>query len=330
MASERRYFCAFAVLLGGPLVAGACSFNPSTIANSGDGGVADLMDADRPDASLSTGACLEAPYELRPGSTQRYFLQTMKMDYDHAQATCMEAGATLVVINDLDENKYIRDLGGVNPWMDPWIGFNDMDFEGEENYAWVTGDSFNFTHWNDGEPNDINGEDCATLEDGGWDDRPCGDLRESVCECEPERLVAPAPDCMTNEAYVSKYESRRYRLETMAANYKDAMASCVADGAHLVVISDERENQFVESLSPDASKWIGLNDAATENSFAWVTGSVCTFDKWAGLQPDDNLGNEDCVEMYSDTFWNDATCTLEKQFVCECDPTYRAPSVGLF
>jgi hypothetical protein len=248
------------------------------------------------------------------------------MDYDTAQSSCREAGATLAVVNDLEEHLYLRGLGGGSPWM----GFNDMEYEGTENFAWVTGDSFVFTHWNGGEPNDNGGEDCATLEDGGWNDRPCGDLRQSVCECEPERLVAPAADCRTNESYSASYQSRLYRLETTPTNYKNATESCAADGAHLVVLSDERENQFVHDLSPGASKWIGYSDLSAEGMYAWETGSVSEFTKWAGQQPDDNLGAEDCIEMYPDTYWNDATCTLEKEFVCECDPDYRARSVGLF
>jgi hypothetical protein len=270
---------------------------------------------------------LEAPYALRPGSTQRYFWQETLMDYDDAQASCREAGATLVVVNDLDEHDYIRSLGGTNPW----IGYNDMDFEGAANYQWVTGDSFGFTHWQGGEPNNSGNEDCAVAQQGGWDDKRCSNLRASVCECESERLVAPAPACMSNESYASKYESRRYRLETTPTNYKNARESCAADGAHLVVISDENENQFVESLSPNASKWIGLDDSAIENTFQWVTGSKCDFKKWSGGQPDDDMGAEDCIEMYSDTFWNDAPCNLDKEFVCECDPNHKAePALGLF
>ena len=43
--------------------------------------------------------------------------------------------------------------------------------------------------------------------------------------------------------------------------------------------------------------WIGLNDAASEGTFAWVSGEPVTYTNWAPGEPN-NAGGEDYVHVY--------------------------------
>jgi hypothetical protein len=67
-------------------------------------------------------------------------------------------GGHLAIINDLDENEFIRfnvlGLNGVD--RRGWIGF--LDPNGDGNFVWIDGEPVTFTHWNAGEPNNIGTE----------------------------------------------------------------------------------------------------------------------------------------------------------------------------
>jgi hypothetical protein len=92
-----------------------------------------------------------------------------------------------------------------------------------------------------------------------------------------------------------------YRLST--ASWTDGEASATRMlGGHLVTIDDADENDFVQAAFADAPGsgrvWLGLSDAAAENSFAWVDGSPVAYTKWDPGEPN-NAGEEDYVAMYS-------------------------------
>jgi len=64
--------------------------------------------------------------------------------------------------------------------------------------------------------------------------------------------------------------------------------------------------------------YIGLNDIKIEGSFVWDDGTSINsgFSSWDCGQPYDN-GNEDCVEIYREHTWNDASCYNQHIVWCE-------------
>ena len=53
-----------------------------------------------------------------------------------------------------------------------YLGGNDKETEG--NWVWEDESEFEFTNWGDGEPSDIDGEDCLMIiPDGDWKDIDC-------------------------------------------------------------------------------------------------------------------------------------------------------------
>jgi hypothetical protein len=94
------------------------------------------------------------------------------LDWEEAQAYCVSQGAALVKIDNADENNEVAQL--VNEEGSTWIGANDRDTEGD--FRWtdgsqVTGEN---AHWQDGQPNDADGEDCAVLHSSAdWNDVDC-------------------------------------------------------------------------------------------------------------------------------------------------------------
>jgi hypothetical protein len=63
---------------------------------------------------------------------------------------------------------------------------------------------------------------------------------------------------------------------------------------HLVSIHSAAENTYVNSLFTTASSyWIGLYDAAVDDTFAWIDGSSFDYSNWASGQPAFTTGTVD-------------------------------------
>jgi len=81
-----------------------------------------------------------------------------------SEAEARGLGGHLVTINDAAENQWVLNtffpLTGV-PYASLWIGLNDAANEGQ--FVWANGEPVTFTYWYPGEPNNLGGEDYATI-----------------------------------------------------------------------------------------------------------------------------------------------------------------------
>ena len=95
-----------------------------------------------------------------------------------SEAEAVGLGGQLVTINDAAENQWVLNtffpLTGV-PYASLWIGLNDAANEGQ--FVWASGEPVTFTYWYPGEPNNLGGEDYATIRHpsespptGSWND----------------------------------------------------------------------------------------------------------------------------------------------------------------
>ena len=336
LAMDVKRLCIGMGLVALPMITAGCQFDESVssgLSDSNDGGPSVTRrdsGSQRADAGASVDAgpmdaqppaCLMDPtYVERDGSDHRYRFEGSGLHYDQAQASCAATGGHLVVIDDEDENVFVASLGGA-----PWIGLNDLAVE--NSFSWVTGVVPSYSNWSNGEPNDSGDhEDCALTTGGNWNDGECSNLREFVCECDPARVAPPPPTCMMSPAYSQIHQGRRYRSEAAATNYMAAQTSCNAEGGHLVVVTDDTENDYVRNMISE-NAWIGYSDTDVEGSFVWATGTANLFIHWGGGQPD-NSGDEDCVETNTNGDWNDLPCSRDRDFVCECDPVVVTDSFG--
>jgi hypothetical protein len=102
--------------------------------------------------------------------------------YADAELACVGLGLHLATIDDEAENVWVSDVAysvAADWW---WIGFDDLDAEGD--FGWTSGAPVTFTSWGGGQPDNSYDEDCATLLFSGydWNDLTCGAALPFVCE----------------------------------------------------------------------------------------------------------------------------------------------------
>lgn len=120
-----------------------------------------------------------------------YLFCTEHRDYDGARAFCTERGYDLVVIDDADENAFVRAEQG-SRGNDFLLGLDDRAEERtfvwvDGRVAWRDGTTVTYANWRGSQPDDFFGEDCVEMQASGqWNDVDCGDARRHVCE-------SPAP-----------------------------------------------------------------------------------------------------------------------------------------
>ncbi|XP_026212317.1 CD209 antigen-like protein E [Anabas testudineus] len=110
-----------------------------------------------------------------------------------ARDFCKMHGGDLAVIDSKDkENATVKILLNNEDLSKPlngfWIGLRDFHEEGT--WKWLDGTVLVEGYWNDGEPNDVNDEDCAAVYARenffkAWNDVRCGATMKWICEKAP-------------------------------------------------------------------------------------------------------------------------------------------------
>jgi hypothetical protein len=95
-----------------------------------------------------------------------YYRSTGTAFWLNAKANCEAMGGYLVTVTSAAENNFIFGL-----WPSGWIGLTDEVNEGV--WRWVTGETYSYTSWNPGEPNNAGNEDYVQFVGSGrWNDLP--------------------------------------------------------------------------------------------------------------------------------------------------------------
>jgi hypothetical protein len=93
-----------------------------------------------------------------------YYRSTGTANWTTAKSNCVAMGGYLVTVTSSGENSFLFNL-----WPSGWIGLTDEVTEGT--WKWVTGETFSYTNWNSGEPNNSGNEDYIQFVSGGkWND----------------------------------------------------------------------------------------------------------------------------------------------------------------
>ncbi len=158
----------------------------------------------------------------------------------------------------------------------------------------------------EGQPVDTCAPGAPTAEACNGVDDDCNAQVDEACPC-PVRV----------------YGGHAYEFCTQVGKWTVARDACAAHGGyHLVIVTDDAENQWVTATAATFSGdpwWLGASDRDKEGTFVWVDGSPVGFAPWDNGEPNDQWWSEDCVGLLIDQGgdWNDEDCDSFSNFVCE-------------
>ena len=141
---------------------------------------------------------------LQTGSTVYICLYNTLKNHANSQDYAQQNGGNLVSIHCDEQNNQIHSEFGGNKF---WIGVNDLANEGT--FVNNDGTPFDYNNWRDGEPNNVNGEDCVITGDNWgkeWIDTGCGGLNNRYFGM---ILVPNTVSGLTCVEYVGKLENQR-------------------------------------------------------------------------------------------------------------------------
>jgi len=107
-----------------------------------------------------------------------YYRSTGSAVWTTARTNCSNMGGHLVTITTSGEQNFLYAL-----WPSGWIGLTDEVTEGT--WRWVTGETYSYSNWNNGEPNNSGNEDYVQfVSNGKWNDLNNGSSLPYVLEFE--------------------------------------------------------------------------------------------------------------------------------------------------
>jgi hypothetical protein len=147
----------------------------------------------------------------------------------------------------------------------------------------------------------------------------------------PADTGAPAPDGAASDGGASSeivltgrtgdcqlftWRQRAHALCTSPLPWQAARQRCQGLGLDLAILDSQEIEVAIREVVTIGDVWIGLSDLATEGTFVWVDGRPLVYRNWMPNEPNDALGQEDCVYARSGQGWNDADCDVPRSYLC--------------
>ena len=180
------------------------------------------------------------------------------MNYSQAEKFCEQAGGHLATLTSWRENLAVQSILDDASYDEYWLGASDEEWEGS--WKWTTGEAFDWTNWDDSQPDNYNGdEDFLTIYSyyGSWNDRSTDEEDIGfVLEIDPVSEGSPSGEY-------------------------DLLSDLVASGSHNCDIWKQLEdpygNKHFASVVLDASEngWVKYELDGNYNLFT-ATLSTCT------------------------------------------------------
>ena len=140
-------------------------------------------------------------------------------------------------------------------------------------------------------PEDLMHEAVFTFEDP---------LLPDVPENAPRRFQAGGGLDVQNVWVVNPANGHAYK-KIRFSGVKDVIEQAAKEGAYLVAINDEAEQQWLERVFSPMRTLIGLSDIEEEGQWQWHSEEPVTYTNWAKYEPQDtDKGDEDYVIMMGD------------------------------
>ena len=217
------------------------------------------------------------------GHTYSLFLNVC-ITWEEAREYCISLGGHLATITSQEEHDFVSTMDN-GYCHDVWIGgYRDSSFV----WYWVTDEPWDYTNWQEGEPNNssnvIGNEYCAALWPDQWNDLNSNNTMEQygfVCEWDsltddgqgvPDGLDKPVDEKVSPLSVIT-YRGHTYKLFDNSLKWTEARAYCESLGGHLATVTSYEENDLLVELMINGScdgYWLGAG--AGSDGWIWLTG----------------------------------------------------------
>jgi len=311
--------CTDETIIPGSIAINATVTGPGETSGGGDGVV---------DCSQSANEIAGLVFMGEFNNSKYYCSQTNNYTWHQAKALAESHGGYLAVVSDYEENNFIKNVILADY---VWIGLTDEASEG--NFSWTNGSPLSYTNWSYGEPNNSNGAEHYTRllkSNGQWTDRDEHWLAEAFIEI-PCPLTGGV-DCnqIPNEysglVYMGEHDDSKYFCSnTNDLTWHEANNLAATYGAHLAVVNNYSENEFIRNSIIADYVWIGYTDEVNEGIFSWVSGSS-SYNNWSYGEPNNSNGIEHYTRLLkSNGQWTDRDQHWEAEAVFEFECPISEP-----
>ena len=120
-----------------------------------------------------------------------------------------------------------------------------------------------------------------------------------------------------------EFNGSYYKVFNDRLCWLDAELYCESLGGHLVTITSQEEQDFIESINWQ-KKWIGgYRHTGWDNTWYWITGEKWDYTNWGEGEPNNSsnvISNENKASVWP-KLWNDLNLNSTEQngFICEWD-----------
>jgi hypothetical protein len=173
-----------------------------------------------------------------------YYRSTGTAVWTTARTNCANMGGHLVTITTAGEQSFIYGL-----WPSGWIGLTDEVVEGT--WRWVTGETYSYSNWNSGEPNNSGNEDYVQfVSNGKWND--LNNTQSLAYVLEFEYLVTTSSWTLYKTVYTNSsgyysiseaYDpSKEYYIELVAPTRIQAYTNTDIQGVSNIILGKTTRN----------------------------------------------------------------------------------------
>lgn len=99
---------------------------------------------------------------------------------------------------------------------------------------------------------------------------------------------------------VIEFNNHSYKLFNSGCTQKQAIEICENLGGHLLTITSEEEQMFINSVVENCTmKNIWLGGTYTNNEWNWITGEVFAYSNWNNGEPNNVFNSQNAIMMYT-------------------------------
>ncbi|XP_071750071.1 macrophage mannose receptor 1-like [Lepeophtheirus salmonis] len=191
--------------------------------------------------------------------------------------------------------------------------------------------------WKPGYPQDLKNKACTSFDEEGFIvNIDCSlDLLTSVC-VKQLTLMQDSTGLREQELCPKDFvhhEHNCYFFSEERKTNSDAINSCepmAPEGATLLIIRNQNQNNFINGYSKGKKIWIGLRHLDGNGTYGWPDGSLLKkedFINWGEGEPSSPSNDKEACAENLDTQWNDCSCGNTIPFACQAEE-YHKPTAN--